>query len=211
MDASQHNTRKRTRDTDLERHQQLAAPTLEPTWPSATATTTTTTTFTDRSLLPPTFALYDRRVTLPPGKDVDEVSLYALLRSWAHDDPKEVGGHHALLQMMLPPQAGPSAAAVGMLDNHEKIRLLVPADKVVADINTLFQPRGSDTDADCARRLQGIVTNAKKVRNRAKLLHVAHYSRVKDRLASKGIPKLAALEAILEECASLTPPRPHAE
>lgn len=160
----------------------------------------------DWSLLPPTFSVHDRQVTLPSGTDLSDMSLYAVLRSWAHDDPAtkvvvSEGSHPNALQCVR-------AMPVGTLDNDEKVSLLVPADKVVADINTLFQTQhNNDADADRARRLNGIVSNAKKVRNRANLLRVAHYSRVKDRLAVKGIPSLAALESILEECASLTPPR----
>ena len=134
-----------------------------------------------------------------PMVTVDDVSLYAMLRRWTRDDqPSSLEK-----QRMESEQKEKPTKMTLQMDLQENIQLLIAGEKTLSDYSVLFQ-NTKFSKADSQRRLNEHVVRYKKIRNRSKLLVASRYSRLRDQLAAKQIPPLAALEMILEDCRALS-------
>ena len=142
-----------------------------------------------------TITVLDRR----PMMTVDDVSLYAMLRRWTRDDqPSSLEK-----QRMESEQKEKPTKMTVQMDNQDNIQLLITGEKTLSDYSVLFQ-NTKFSKADSQRRLNEHVVRYKKIRNRSKLVVASRYSRLRDQLAAKQIPPLAALEMILEDCRALS-------
>ncbi len=148
--------------------------------------------FLNEQILTSVEKIFDRRIKIS-SFDKGEVALYSILRAWAHDDP-------SMAEPMLIEQTI-STGKRDLLDNVDMDRikqLIAGGEKELADVTELFKNSKDD------HRLQDHIKSFKKIRNRNKLLFAARYCRSKVRLADSNIPRLAALDNILEECQMLS-------